>query len=221
MLLACLAGCASVPRVQPSPERVPVLFVHGIDDNPSAFEAIRREFQREGWPAERLAVARLHPNNGQAPIEVLAWQVRRAAEGLRRRTGAERIDVVSFSLGALTTRYWLQALGGHAHVRRFVSLSGPHHGTYMAYTRNERALVQMRPGSDLLRDLNRPREKPFGNTEVFSFWTPLDGTIVPAESSRLPGATERTFLVPLHPMMLGDPSVLSAVREALTGPERE
>ncbi|HSP80691.1 MAG TPA: lipase, partial [Myxococcaceae bacterium] len=206
---------------RPSPERVPVLFVHGTDDNPNAFHAMRQAFLEAGWPEERLAAVRLHPNNGQAPIEVLAWQVRRAAQGLRKRTGAERVDVVGFSLGALVSRYWLQELRGHLHVRRFISISGPHHGTYLAYVRNVPALVQMRPGSDFLRALDRPREDPFGETEVLSFWTPLDTTIIPADSSRLPGATERTFLVPLHPMMLGSPAVLSAAVEELARPERE
>jgi triacylglycerol esterase/lipase EstA (alpha/beta hydrolase family) len=102
-------------------------------------------------------------------------------------------------------------------VRRFVSISGPHHGTRVAYLKRDPALVQMRPDSDFLRELNQ-RENPFGDTEVFSFWTPLDSTVVPAESARLPGATERTFLVPMHQLMLGSPAVISATLEALSKP---
>jgi triacylglycerol esterase/lipase EstA (alpha/beta hydrolase family) len=216
-LLAVLTGCATVPQAQPPTERVPVLFVHGTDDTPGAFFAMLDAFQEAGWPQERLHAVRLHPNNGQLPIEVMAYQIRRAAEGLRKRTGAERVDVVAFSQGTLSTRYWMQALGGQPHVRRFVSISGPHHGTRVAYLKRDPALVQMRPDSDFLRELNQ-RENPFGDTEVFSFWTPLDSTVVPAESARLPGATERTFLVPMHQLMLGSPAVISATLEALSKP---
>jgi triacylglycerol lipase len=216
-LLAVLTGCATVPQTLPTAERVPVLFVHGTDDTPGAFFAMRDAFQEAGWPEERLHAVRLHPNNGQLPIEVMAYQVRRAAEGLRKRTGAERVDVVAFSQGTLSTRYWMQELGGQPRVRRFVSISGPHHGTRVAYLKRDPALVQMRPDSDFLRELNR-RENPFGDTEVFSFWTPLDSTVVPAESARLPGATERTFLVPMHQLMLSSPAVISATVEALSGP---
>jgi triacylglycerol esterase/lipase EstA (alpha/beta hydrolase family) len=214
-LLTGLAGCATAPEARPTSERVPVLFVHGTDDNPSAFDPMRHAFLDAGWAKERLHAVRLHPNNGQVPIEVMAYQVRRAAEGLRERTGAGRIDVVAFSQGALSTRYWIQNLGGQPHVRRFISISGPHHGTRAAYLKRDPALIQMRPDSDFLRALNR-RENPFGDTEVFSFWTPLDSTVVPAESASLPGATERTFLVPLHQMMLGNPAVISATVEALS-----
>lgn len=215
-LLASLTGCATPPKAAPSPERVPVLFVHGTDDTPDAFFRMRQAFVEAGWPQERLHAVRLHPNNGQLPIEVMAYQVRRAAEGLRKRTGAERIDVVGFSQGTLSTRYWMQELGGQPRVRRFVSISGPHQGTTLAWLKADPALVQMRPGSDFLRELNR-REHPFGDTQVFSFWTPLDNTVLPADSARLPGATERTFLVPMHQLMLGHPAVISATVEALSG----
>ncbi|MCY1074165.1 esterase/lipase family protein [Archangium lansingense] len=215
-LLAVVTGCATVPEAGPTPpsEHVPVLFVHGTDDTPGAFFAMLDAFQEAGWPKERLHAVRLHPNNGQLPIEVMAYQVRRAAEGLRKRTGAERIDVVAFSQGTLSTRYWMQELGGQPRVRRFVSISGPHHGTRAAYLKADPALVQMRPDSAFLRELNR-REKPFGDTQVFSFWTPLDSTVVPADSARLPGATERTFFVPAHQLMLSAPAVISATVEVL------
>lgn len=221
-LLAVVTGCAAVPEARPTPpsEHVPVLFVHGTDDTPGAFFAMLDAFQEAGWPTERLHAVRLHPNNGQMPIEVMAYQVRRAAEGLRKRTGAERIDVVAFSQGTLSSRYWMQELGGQPRVRRFVSISGPHHGTRAAYLREDPALVQMRPDSDFLRELNR-REKPFGDTEVFSFWTPLDSTVIPADSARLPGATERTFFVPAHQLMLSAPAVISATVEVLAQAARQ
>lgn len=215
-VLSVMTGCASAPAVRPSsePAHVPVLFVHGTDDTPGAFFAMMDAFQEAGWPKERLHAVRLHPNNGQMPIEVMAYQIRSAAEGLRKRTGAERIDVVAFSQGTLSSRYWMQELGGQPRVRRFISISGPHHGTRAAYLKADPALVQMRPDSDFLRELNR-RENPFGDTEAFSFWTPLDSTVVPADSARLPGATERTFFVLAHQMMLTNPAVISATVETL------
>jgi len=221
-LLAAMTGCAAAREAKPTPtsEHVPVLFVHGTDDTPGAFFAMLDAFQEAGWPKERLHAVRLHPNNGQLPIEVMAYQVRRAAEGLRKRTGAERIDVVAFSQGTLSSRYWMQELGGQPRVRRFVSISGPHHGTWAAYLRADPALVQMRPDSAFLRELNR-REQPFGDTEVFSFWTPLDSTVVPADSARLPGATERTFFVPAHQLMLSAPAVISATVEVLAQAPRQ
>ncbi|WP_395854256.1 lipase [Cystobacter fuscus] len=217
LLLATLTGCATLPAVRASSEPVPVLFVPGTDDNANRLNPMLDTFVAAGWPRDRLHAVDLHPNNGQLPIEAIAYQVGRAAEALRRRTHAERVDVVAFSQGALSTRYWMQSLGGQPHVRRFVSISGPHQGTWLAYLRRDPALVQMRPDSSFLLELNR-REKPFGDTEVFCFWTPLDGVIFPAENSRLPGAHERVFHVPFHPTMITHPGVISAAIEVLASP---
>ncbi len=218
-LLSVLPGCAGAPRPRPSDDRVPVLFVHGTADTPDSFLDMRHAFREAGWPEESLHAVRLYPRRGEAPIEVMAYQVRRAAASLRKRTGATRVDVVAFSQGALSSRYWIQELAGQPHVRRFVSISGPHQGTWAAMLLGDPALVQMRPDSDFVRQLNR-RTPPWGDTEVFSFWTPFDITVFPAHNAHLPGATERRFSVPLHQMMLSDPRVIAATLEALTQPAR-
>jgi triacylglycerol lipase len=194
-------------------ERLPVLLVHGIDDDARSLAPIADALARAGFRDVRIV--ELKPNNGDAPIAVLAAQVAEAAGSLRARTGSARIDVVAFSMGALVSRYYLQRLEGRSHVRRFVSISGPHAGTLTGWLRSNPGAREMRPGSDLLRGLASDTA-PFGDVQVFSLWTPLDLMIVPASSSRLEGARERTLPVILHPLMLRDGRVLRAVEEALT-----
>ena len=219
MMLALWTGCAGAPRPRPPPpaEQVPILFVPGTSQTARFYDGMVDAFVDAGWARERMYAVPLRPISGQVPIEALAYQVLYAAENLRRHTGAERIDVVAYSQGALSARYWMQELGGQSHVRRFVSLSGPHHGTRAAWLLGDPALVQMRPGSDFLRELNR-REGGWGDTEVFSFWTPLDITVSPPSSAHLAGATERQFCVPLHQLMLDWPPVTTAIQEVLAQP---
>ncbi|MCP3138512.1 esterase/lipase family protein [Pyxidicoccus xibeiensis] len=206
---------ATAPLLAPVEQRAPVLLVHGIDDDASAFDVMRERLEHEGWAHVR-AIS-LTPNDGSEGLPVLARQVAREAEALRASTGARRVDVVGFSMGALVTRYWVQLQGGRLVVRRFVSISGPHAGTQLAWLRRGKGVRQMRPGSRLLRHLQEAR-RPWGETEVHSFWTPWDLTILPASSSRLPGACERTFPVLLHPWMLTDARVIDAVVEVLGSP---
>lgn len=206
---------APAPRLAPVEQRVPVLLVHGIDDDASAFDVMRERLEREGWP--HVHALSLVPNDGSEGVPALARQVAREAEALRTRTGARRVDVVGFSMGALVTRYWLQLHGGRLVVRRYISISGPHAGTQLAWLRRGKGVRQMRPQSRLLRYLERER-RPWGEVEVHSFWTPWDLTIFPACSSRLRGASERTFPVLMHPWMLSDGRVLDAVVEVLGSP---
>ncbi|MCE9673779.1 alpha/beta fold hydrolase [Myxococcus stipitatus] len=195
-----------------------MLLVHGIDNDASAFDALRERLEREGW--RHVHALSLTPNDGTEELPRLARQVATEAEALRARAGVSRVDVVGFSMGALVTRYWLQMMAGRERVRRFVSISGPHAGTWLAALRRGRGVAQMRPGSRLLRALQQD-PAPWGDVEVHSFWTPWDLTILPASSSHLAGAVEeRTFPVLLHPWMLTDERVLDAVEEALAAPAR-
>ena len=103
-----------------------------------------------------------------------------------------------------------------AAVRTYVSISGPHHGTWTGYLRFNEGARQMRVGSPFIQDLGRD-EGEWGGTAVYSFWTPLDLMIVPPSSSRLKGAREKTFRVIAHPLMLFDSGVMNAVAQALEG----
>jgi len=193
----------------------PVLLVHGIYNDHLTMAPVRDFLLSRGLTD--VEAIDLVPNDGSAGIPALAEQVRNAALALRARTGADRVDVVAFSMGSLVTRYWLMRGDGQAVVRRFVSIAGPHHGTLVAFLGFNEGARQMRPDSPLLADLARD-EGAWGPVEVVSFWTPLDLMIVPAQSSRLKGAPDRAFTVLAHPLMLYDARVLEAVADALLAP---
>ena len=191
-----------------------MLLVHGLHDTPGGFKRMQRHLEAAGvGPAEAVA---LSPNDGSVPLLTLAEQVRAAAAELFARTYAPRIDVVGFSMGALASRCWMQLLGGARGVRRFVSISGPHAGTWMAYLSNREGVRDMRPGSALLRQLDAAQDA-WGDVEVHVLYTPLDLMILPAKSSLLEKArSARSVPVVLHPLMLYDGRVLREVTRLLT-----
>ncbi len=202
-------------RVEVAWERrgqAPVVLVHGIDDTSQVFSKMIAHLMREG--IEDVSAVNLSPNNGDVPLDVLAGQLSAHVEEVRRERGATHVDVVAFSMGALVTRTWMLEQGGRHRVRRFVSISGPHAGTATGWLRFNAGATQMRWGSPLLRRLPTGAAA-LAPAEVFSLWTPLDLMIVPAHSSRLEGASERTFPVLLHPWMLQDERVLRSVTQAL------
>lgn len=86
-------------------------------------------------------------------VREIASRVEREIEALRRETGAERVDVVTHSMGGLAGRYYMLKLGGHRFVRRFVSIATPHHGTNWAHLGFTQSLKDMVPGNPLLREL--------------------------------------------------------------------
>jgi triacylglycerol lipase len=196
------------------PEHTPILLLHGMDDWSGRFEKMRRGLVAHGLgPIEAMD---FHPRDGSITIEAMGEQVQAAVEQTLQSHNAQKLDIVGFSMGALVARYFIQRMDGGGQVRRFVSISGPQHGTYTAFLPFWRASVpQMRPKSDLLRDLNSDPD-PWGSIQVYSFWTPLDLTIQPPKSAYLEGSVARTFPVVLHPLMIVSPGVIEAVAEALS-----
>ncbi len=193
----------------------PVVLVHGIWDSSSRLEPLRAGLVARG--VSKAIAIDLLPNDGRAIVPVLAAQVAHAVdEAIASIDGDDpRVDVVGFSMGALVTRYYLQRGGGKSRVRRFVSISGPHAGTINALALPFAGVRQMRPGSELLRDLASDPD-PWGPVEVHTVWTPYDLMILPARSSKLPGArSERVIPVKMHRWMITDPRVLDHVASLL------
>ncbi len=190
----------------------PVLLVHGIDDNHTRLGRISAALLAHGFgPVSAMDIV---PPDGSISIESMGEQVLNAVRQLQQTALSPKVDIIAYSMGALAARHFLQRQGGQAWVRRFISIAGPHHGTLAAYLRPGKGVRQMRPNSAFIRDLNKDRA-PWGNVEVFSFWTPLDLTIIPATSACLPGATNRVFIVPVHPLMVYDRRVIAAVQQTL------
>jgi triacylglycerol esterase/lipase EstA (alpha/beta hydrolase family) len=193
----------------------PVLLVHGIWDDGARFGPMRAALERAGHGP--TAALDLSPNDGSCVVERMAEQVDRAAAELLAGAGASTLDLVGFSMGALVSRYWVQRMGGKERTRKFVSISGPHHGTATAFARSLPGVLQMRPKSPLLAALRADR-RPWGDVEVHTMWTPYDLMIVPARSSQLPKvAADHCMRIALHRWMVTHPRAIAEVVSILAG----
>lgn len=191
--------------------RNPVLLVHGIWDKREIFCNLCDYLEEQGWTVHSL---NLTPNSGAAPLEALAEQVADCVEQTFRPD--QPFDLVGFSMGGLVTRYYIQRLGGVERVQRYVTISAPHHGTMTAYSLPLKGVMQMRPQSGFLQDLNRDAVEILAKLQFTSFWTPYDLIIVPPSSSRMPVGKEVKLNVAVHRWMVSDPVCLKAIAQALS-----
>jgi triacylglycerol lipase len=174
---------------------------------------MRPDLERQGRTVHCL---NLVPNNGDAGLDGLARQIVHYVESGFK--GEEGIDMVGFSMGGLVARYYIQRLGGIERVKRFITISSPHNGTWDAFLRQNEGARQMRPGSPFLRDLNRDVEV-LDRIDFTSIWTPFDLMILPAHSSVLPVGRAIRVNVAAHPLMMRNSRVLKLVRDALSARE--
>ncbi|MFD4372775.1 lipase family alpha/beta hydrolase [Streptomyces sp. NPDC058486] len=158
----------------------PVVLLHGFVDNRSAFLLLRRALARHG----RIHVASLNHSPLTCDLRTAAEALGSRIDTLLTGTGRTEVDLVGHSLGGLIARYYVQRLGGDARVRTLVTLGTPHAGTAVAPLADAHPVVrQMRPGSEVLRELAAPA--PGCRTRFVSFWSDLDQIMVPVETARL------------------------------------
>ncbi|MEN8447514.1 MAG: alpha/beta fold hydrolase [Cyanobacteria bacterium J06555_13] len=210
MSVAFNSGPSSASSSVSSSGRRPVVLVHGIWNTAGIFTFLQQYLESAGWPVYALSMT---PNNGDAPIEVLAQQV---ADFVETSLGpVTSFDLVGFSMGGLTSRYYLQRLGGLGRVGTFVAVCAPHRGTALAFGSDRPGVCQMRPNSAFLADLNRDIHR-LNEIRVFSFWTLLDTLILPPWSGRLPLGDAQRLNVSSHNRMIQDERGLRAIAQALS-----
>jgi triacylglycerol lipase len=194
-----------------APNPLPVVLVHGIMDTSHKMRHLADRFQKLGRPTYSID---LYPKDGSIALELFAAQLQGFVD--RHLGSTAPFDLIGFSMGGLVTRYYVQRLGGIDRVRRYATISAPHQGTLAAYFTQKTGCVQMRPGSDFIRDLEGD-VKMLDRLEFTSIWTPFDAIILPAKSSQLPVGRDVSLPIIAHPLMVSDRRSLDVVVKAIDG----
>jgi triacylglycerol esterase/lipase EstA (alpha/beta hydrolase family) len=190
--------------------RHPVILLHGFAMNRTNWI----------WLGRRLAKRGIGPLYGTSyfspqSVRRSAEQLARFIDGVLAREKCEHVDIVAHSLGGVVARYYIERLGGAAHVGRLVTIGSPHNGTVIARLgalfpsaretlSNSAFYAELGPLS--------PRE----NISFTSVWSRADAIIEPPESSSIaPIGEDRVFDDLGHLSLLLSPRVLDAVAERL------
>ncbi|MPR00254.1 alpha/beta fold hydrolase [Modestobacter sp. I12A-02628] len=162
----------------PLAARIPVVMVHGFVDNHSVFTLMRRSLRRRGF----TSVCSWNYSPLLQDVRAAAEELGRHLEDVCAATGHDRVHVVGHSLGGLIARYHVQCQGGSDRVASLVTLGTPHSGTVWAHLLPAPLVRQLRPGSELLAELEQPSAAC--TTEITAVYSDLDQVVVPARSGR-------------------------------------
>ncbi|MGH3434591.1 MAG: esterase/lipase family protein [Thermocrispum sp.] len=212
ILAAALAALLSTSTVATAPvasasHHNPVIFVHGwlgADWNWAVYE---NWFYDAGW--ERLYAWQYDWSQSNVST---AYQLRDMVNRVRSETGASKVDLVTHSMGGLSSRYYIRFLGGGTHVDDWVSIAGPNHGTNVAYACWTSSCYDMRYRSDFLTNLNNGDETP-GSVNYGTFRSWCDEIINPDSSTSLAGAWNQTVGCWEHAAVLASWNTFEGVRD--------
>lgn len=209
-LILVLSISLAVPAVASA--RDPILFVHGWNSNSSTWNTMVSRFAADGWTPSELNNWSYNTSQSNATT---AQQIATKVNQILAATGAAKVDLISHSMGGLSTRYYVKNLGGGSKVDDFVSLGGPNHGTNTAYFCFSTACGEMRPGSSFLKSLNAGDETPDVGVNWLTWWSPCDEVINPDSSVALNGAANTQTACMSHSSLHEDATVYAQVRDAV------
>lgn len=193
-----------------TPERIPVLLVHGFVCNYRIWDAMANELGRAGHPILGLNLEPVFGSiDGYIPL------IEDAVESLRHQTGAQQIAVVAHSMGGLATRAWMRE-HGTARVARVLTLGTPHVGTRLATWSHAANGRQMRWHSPWLQEL--ARGEPAANLQLIRIaLTPQDNIVYPQREQVLPGVPVTVFEGRGHIQLCFDKAVIKWVLQQFEG----
>jgi triacylglycerol lipase len=193
----------------------PVILVHGILGQRHVYwNLFRRRLAQDGFRVHEVVLPYYMLGDIRIAARFLADKVEATLVG----DGVDKVDLVCHSAGGLVARYYLKYLKGDSHVSHLVTLGTPHLGTYFSYALGfpfMGIMKQTRPGSHFLSEVNDGPGAVPHHVRITSFWSPMDGIVMPPEHAILVGANNIKVSWLTHWGFLWNPRVYGMIREAL------
>ncbi len=108
----------------------PILFIHGNGGSQNAWGNIMTFFTFEGWPSS-LLYSKTLDNPSDTTIQGIiadSQQIEGWVNEILNETGSDKVDLISHSMGAASTRLYVKNLTGINNVDDYVALAGFSHG---------------------------------------------------------------------------------------------
>jgi triacylglycerol lipase len=213
----------------------PILFVHGWTGEASNWNSMKGRFTNDGWSSELLYAYTFNDNyNYSADGNIQnAEQISNWVDDILNATGAEKVDIVSHSMGGISSRYYVKFLDGLNKVDDYVSMGSPHHGVQggaEVFLSTCAFLYNLNNGDEtpggILEDTTGLRVDPIGgaayngthtsgNIGYTSIYSNGDTICTPFRTSRLVGANNTEVNGLSHNTLLFHEDVYKLVRDAL------
>lgn len=132
----------------------PILLVHGVIHNASAFIPLRKRMDEEGWKN----VFSINYRTSHGSLTKMVESLSKRVDEILEQTHSDQIDIVAHSLGGIISRYYMSVGAGRGKVHHLVTLGTPHRGTPLSFFLKAGFMgglnTDLRSGSYIVRLLN-------------------------------------------------------------------
>jgi triacylglycerol lipase len=188
---------------------IPILFIHGFGGGAYEFQPIIRYLKKHGY--DKFYEFTYEKKHGEVSLRDIAQEL---AAFVEKQVTEQGFHIIGVSQGGIIARYYLQNFNTKI-VPKCVTLCTPHEGSLMGYLGKKPGFIDLRPGSDLLRELEKNEHK-VSLTLFYGIYTPFDLMVFPGWFAHNKFANEsKMVLAPVHPLAFWWPSTLRFIREVL------
>jgi triacylglycerol esterase/lipase EstA (alpha/beta hydrolase family) len=194
----------------------PILLLNGYGGFGSTWEGHKKSLAKAGLgPIYTMNVQSL------VSIKTNAKQVQAVVERIQRETGSNDLILIGHSKGGLVAAYYATVLAnkGQANIEKVITLGSPFRGSPIAHLGIGKDAAEMRPGSDLLKDLQE-RIQTSTRPIFFHIGSTMD-LVAPVGSALLGNNSEHELCIDYvgHTGLLFDRMVTDKVIEWIKKPK--
>ena len=170
----------------------PILFIHGFGSNDKQYQPIIRYLEQKG--IENFYEFIYDSSVGLHPIKTIAKEL---SEYISENVKEENINIIGINQGGIIALTYLKFYK-NKNIKKLFTLCSPHKGSRLAKLLNLPGVIDLRPNSQLLKELETFAQSE--KIDMYSVYTPFDLMIFPGWNGRPKYGKKKIILAPAHPV---------------------
>ena len=193
------------------PAKPPLLFIHGIYDNPSTWTYLRPKLEQHGYRTTNFAY-----HSFFIPLDDIVKNFDAAICEMETRHPGHKPVLVAHSLGGIIARLWLLDPHNEDRIKGLITVATPHSGSRLAAMAPGKLIKQIAPHADVIAQLHKESTPP--RVPCVSLCSNTDEAVLPAASLLPPeGWKLRPMEQTSHVGILFRKATAKALLEELSG----
>lgn len=193
----------------------PILLLHGVIHNRSAFLTLKKQMRSWGWSN----IFTLNYSTRHGSLTGMVEELSLKLQQIQKKTCCNKIDIIAHSLGGLVARQYMCSAPGAGHINTLLTLGTAHHGTsassFLKLFLSGSLAKDLRRDSFYIKNLNQtPIPK---GSRIVSIYSNRDWTVWPTRSALV--ESERATNIELdhvgHVGLLYDQRVFSIIKNQI------
>jgi triacylglycerol lipase len=193
----------------------PILFIHGFGSNDKQYQPLIRYLEQKG--IKKFYEFVYDSSVGLHPIKTIAKEL---SEYIAENVKEENINIIGISQGGIIALAYLKdyknlpAQAG-INVKKLFTLCSPHKGSRLAKLFNLPGIIDLRPESKLLKELETFAQEE--KIDIYSVYTPFDLMVFPGWNARPKYGKKKIIFAPAHPVAFFWPATKKFIYKNLNG----